>query len=349
MIWDAIEAFTSIWFWMGLSSAILAGFAEYMGLALAKYAHVKNYENPIERRKFYLRDMQWWSSFFLYFLGFAFNVIALIVIQMSLVVTLTGLGVFLGVFYTAWYTAERTTNRDYYAIFLSVLGTNRIRGTVTVDTILDAMSPTHVASFTFFMLLLLIGIAFIVLSFFKRFRNSFTATAVPAVWGGMAFVLTKATVELIDTSVIKGNNQFSRWQAVVILILTILSLLLQVRFIQNLLIYYEFTMVSVIYYSIICFTSVSASQLLFSEWESNSPAQTLILFTGLFIQYVGIYMLLTSHSNALSLYPINEAYTGGGPMFQVSNVDLDEDDEMDLKLERGADRPVILTPIDQEL
>lgn len=67
------------------------------------------------------------------------------------------------------------------------------------------------------------------------------------------------------------------------------------------------------------------------------------------MQYVGIYLLLTSHSNALSIYPINEAYTGGGPMFQLSNVDLDEEDELELKLERAPDRPVLLTPIDREI
>jgi hypothetical protein len=58
---------------------------------------------------------------------------------------------------------------------------------------------------------------------------------------------------------------------------------------------------------------------------------------GLFIQYVGIFILLSSHSTALSMYPINDASLGGGPMIKVANVDLDEEEEAALNTPKDED------------
>jgi len=250
------------------------------------------------------------------------------------------MGVFLGVFYTAWYQAEKITTRDNYAILVAAIGTfmyisfsNKLdpqRGELTIDSITETLQPANIAPFMFMILIIVLGFLFLFLHCLKRFKNSFVGTTIPAIWGGIFQILTKMIVGLIVTSIIGKKNQFTMWETYLILALTIISFILQSHFLQNMFINYEFSMAIILYYTITCFVSVSSSQLIFSEWENTSFTQTILLFIGLFIQYIGIFILLSSHSNALSMYPVNEASIGGGPMIKVANVDLDEEEDISI-------------------
>ncbi len=53
-------------------------------------------------------------------------------------------------------------------------------------------------------------------------------------------MLTKMTVDLVITSLIGETNEFKQWATYVIILFMIISLILQIHFVQNTFIYYEF-------------------------------------------------------------------------------------------------------------
>jgi len=78
------------------------------------------------------------------------------------------------------------------------------------------------------------------------------------------------------------------------------------------------------------FLTVGGGELIFREWSDTDISQLILLFLGWFCQFLGILLLLGSHTNSHSMYPITQLNDPrGGQLVRVSNVDLDFDSDSD--------------------
>lgn len=78
------------------------------------------------------------------------------------------------------------------------------------------------------------------------------------------------------------------------------------------------------------FITVCGGELIFREWSDTEIFQLVLLFIGWFIQFIGILLLLGSHTNTNSIYPLTQLNDShNGQLVRVSNVDLDFDSDSD--------------------
>ncbi|KAL9646971.1 hypothetical protein ABK040_013829 [Willaertia magna] len=339
MFSNAFENFTKISFWIGFTCSFVGAILYFLGLAILKYAHLKNVENALEDRKFYLLDKRWWILFIMFFSGFILEVISFGFIEITLVASIMSMGVFIGVFYTAWYSAEKITGRDKLAVVITLIGL--ILGVVFSDKIYQ---PNHsvtinlfevqISSFNvpllFCLVLLLLPLILLILSCFKSFKNVFVSSGISSLFAGCNFILFKCFVELTKTTITSSGslNQFVYWETYLIIGLAILYTILHFHTIQVTLVQYEYASSIIVYYSIMSFVNVCGGELIFREWDDTELGQLALLFVGLFAQFLGIYLLLDSHTNVNSIYPLTDLRDSrSGPMIKIADVDFDSADE----------------------
>jgi len=78
----------------------------------------------------------------------------------------------------------------------------------------------------------------------------------------------------------------------------------------------------VIYTTITLIICICGGEFIFEELDGLNVVQLLLYYGAAIAQVVAIFLLAASHSNQLSLYPLNDVIFNG-PMIKVANVDLD--------------------------
>jgi len=119
----AINNFVDARTLVGICLSVLAGIIIHFAYALMKYSHIKNLEKPIEQSRIYLLDQRWWICFIFYFVGLVFTFIALYFVQLSLVASLSCLGIWFAFRYTSWYQAEKVFFKHQLSFTFVVIGT----------------------------------------------------------------------------------------------------------------------------------------------------------------------------------------------------------------------------------
>ncbi|EFC39827.1 predicted protein [Naegleria gruberi] len=280
-----------------------------------------------------------------FYVGFLFSLVwicemvSFAFVELTLVVSVLSFGVFVGVFYTAWYNAEKITMRDYIGVFITVIGI--LISVIFSDKIYQPLHPITISFISgqildfnipilFVILIVILPFILIVLGIFRVFKNVFFNSSISATFAASNFIIFKLFIELVKTSVETDDNQFKHWATYLILILSVVYTILHTHFTQVTLVQYEFTISNVLYYTIMSFITVCGGELIFREWSDTEIFQLVLLFIGWFIQFIGILLLLGSHTNTNSIYPLTQLNDShNGQLVRVSNVDLDFDSDSD--------------------
>ncbi|KAG2379193.1 hypothetical protein C9374_007332 [Naegleria lovaniensis] len=339
MIANALANFANYKFYVGFVFSLVGSVFYFLGLAILKYAHMKNSEQVMEYRTHYLKDTRWWTLFTMFIFGWICEMISFAFVELTLVVSVLSFGVFIGVFYTAWYIAEKITRRDQLGVVITSIGI--IISIIFSDKVYQPLHPITISFISsqiidfnipilFVIFLVVLPFIFILLSIFRPFKNVFFSASISSSFAASNFILFKLFIELVKTSAETNENQFMHWGTYVILGLSILYTILHTHFTQVTLVSYEFTVSNVLYYIIMSFLTVCGGELIFREWSDTSVLQLVLLFLGWFLQFIGVLLLLGSHTNANSMYPLTQLNDPrGGHLVRVSDVDLDFDSDSD--------------------
>jgi hypothetical protein len=273
-----------------------AGIIIHFAYALMKYSHIKNLEKPIEQSRIYLLDQRWWICFIFYFVGLVFTFIALYFVQLSLVASLSCLGIWFAFRYTSWYQAEKVFFKHQLSFTFVVIGTllfllfstkknthmsEASLGNVFANSLNPAQNTFQVL---FFLLVLLLSLVSIILSYARKFQNVFISDTAPS---------TLLVLSMVIAKIFPGISAF---------FFSIIPLLLHIHFLQRTLAAYSYFVWISFNQFMVLFFSLTFGEIMFNEFP-ESIVQCLLLFCAWVCQIVGLFALTNDKVNKVNIYP----------------------------------------------
>ncbi|MCJ1475458.1 hypothetical protein MMC13_004120 [Lambiella insularis] len=284
--------------YVGLLLAITSSFAIGSSYVITK----KGLQDASERHGFegdghqYFKSPIWWAGVFTMGLGEAANFAAYAFAPAILVTPLGALSVLSGSVLGAYFLKERLGKLGKMGCFICLLGSAIIalhappdRPVETVDEILEyAIKPGFLMYCAFVVVFSIIMIYKISPKYGKR--NPLYYLSICATVGSVSVMSVKAFGIALKLT-LNGKNQFTHPSTYAFAIVTVVSILTQLNYLNKALGQFPQSIVNPLYYVTFTTGVLAASFILFHGFNTTDIVNTVSLLCGFLIIFSGVYLL----------------------------------------------------------